>query len=90
MEKKKQLTWDERHPFGNLRYYTFLDNFVGVTSLEETASKVALRVLKHHLEEALGFELSDEEMAAISALDRDENMTGTEENAANLAVNLKN
>ena len=65
MEKKKQLTWDERHPFGNLRYYTFLDNFVGVTSLEETASKVALRVLKHHLEEALGFELSDEQFLAI-------------------------
>ena len=65
MEKKKQLTWDERHPFGNLRYYTFLDNFVGVTSLEETASKVALRVLKRHLEEALGFELSDEQFIAI-------------------------
>ena len=46
-----------------------------------------------HIKENLdlfGFELSDEEMAAISALDRDENMTGTEENAANLAVNLKN
>ena len=65
MEKKKQLTWDERHPFGNLRYYTFLDNFEGVTSLEENASKAALRVLKLHLEEALGFELSDDQFIAI-------------------------
>ena len=44
MEKKKELTWEEKHPFGNLRYYTFLDNFEGVTSLEETATKAALRV----------------------------------------------
>jgi N-formylglutamate amidohydrolase len=33
--------------------------------LEETASKVALRVLKHHLEEEMGFELTDEQFIAI-------------------------
>ena len=65
MEKKKELTWEEKHPFGNLRYYTFLDNFEGVTSLEETAAKAALRVLKHHLEEEMGFELTDEQFIAI-------------------------
>ena len=65
MEKKKELTWEEKHPFGNLRYYTFLDNFEGVNSLEETATKAALRVLKHHLEDAMGFELSDEQFIAI-------------------------
>ena len=35
MEKKKESTWEERHPYGNLRYYTFLDDFEGVTSLEK-------------------------------------------------------
>jgi len=65
MEKKKESNWEERHPFGNLRYYSFLDDFEGVTSLEGTASKVALRVLKHHLEEEMGFELSDEQFLAI-------------------------
>ena len=65
MEKKKELTWEEKHPFGNLRYYTFLDNFEGVNSLGETATKAALRVLKHHLEDAMGFELSDEQFIAI-------------------------
>ena len=65
MKKKKELTWEEKHPFGNLRYYTFLDNFEGVTSLEETATKAALRVLKHHLEEEMGFELTDEQFIAI-------------------------
>lgn len=65
MEKKKELTWNERHPYGNLCYYTFLDDFEGVTSLEYTTTKVALRVLKHHLEDAMGFELSDEQFIAI-------------------------
>lgn len=45
MEKKKESTWEERHPYGNLRYYTFLDDFEGVTSLEKKTTRVALRVL---------------------------------------------
>lgn len=31
----------------------------------ETVTKAALRVLKHHLENAMGFELSDEQFIAI-------------------------
>jgi len=65
MEKKKELTWEERHPYGNLRYYTFLDDFEGVTSLGKKTTRVALRVLKHHLEEEMGFELTDEQFIAI-------------------------
>ena len=62
---KKKLTSEENHPLGNLRYYTFLDSFEGVTSLEETATKEALRVLKRHLEDEMGFELTDEQFIAI-------------------------
>lgn len=65
MEKKKKLTWEERHPYGNLSYHTFLNDFEGVSSLQKTATKVALRVLKHHLEEAMGLELTDEQFMAI-------------------------
>ena len=65
MEKKKESTWEERHPYGNLRYYTFLDDFEGVTSLKKKTTRVALRVLKHHLEEEMGFELTDEQFIAI-------------------------
>lgn len=65
MEQKKEMSWDERHPMGNLRYYTFLDGFNGVESLKETGTKCALRVLKRHLEDHLGFELTDEAFIAI-------------------------
>jgi len=65
MEKKKELAWEERHPYGNLSYHTFLNDFEGVSSLQKTATKVALRVLKHHLEEAMGLELTDEQFMAI-------------------------
>ena len=65
MEQKKEMSWDERHPMGNLRYYTFLDGFNGVESLKETGTKFALRVLKRHLEDHLGFELTDEAFIAI-------------------------
>lgn len=65
MEQKKEMSWDERHPMGNLRYYTFLDDFNGVESLKEVGTKCALRVLKHHLEDHLGFELTDEAFIAI-------------------------
>ncbi|MBR5653868.1 MAG: N-formylglutamate amidohydrolase [Prevotella sp.] len=65
MEKKKELTWEEKHPFGNLRYYTFQEGFEGVPSLGEAATKSALRVLKRHLEDEMGFELSDEQFLSI-------------------------
>ena len=65
MEQKKELSWDERHPMGNLRYYTFVDGFDGVNSLGETATKCAFRLLKYQLEDKLGFELTDEQFTAI-------------------------
>ena len=65
MEEKKELSWDERHPMGNLRYYTFVDRFDGIDSLGETGTKCALRLLKYQLEDKLGFELTDEQFTAI-------------------------
>ena len=65
MEKKKDLSWDERHPNGDLSYHTFLDSFEDVSFLHEEGTKVALRTLKYHLEEEIGYELSDEAFLAI-------------------------
>ena len=65
MEQKKDSNWDERHPMGNLRYYTFVDGFANVTCLNELATRSALRVLKRQLENCLGFELTDDAFIAI-------------------------
>lgn len=65
MEKKKDLSWEERHPNGDLSYHTFLDSFEDVSTLHEVGTKVALRTLKYHLEEEIGYELSDEAFLAI-------------------------
>lgn len=65
MEKKKSLSWDERHPYGDLSYHTFLDSFEDVSFLHEEGTKVALRTLKYHLEEEIEYELSDEAFLAI-------------------------
>ena len=65
MKEKKELTWDERHPNGDLSYHTFLDSFEDVSFLHEVGTKVALRTLKYHLEEEIGYELSDEAFLAI-------------------------
>ena len=65
MEQKKDLTWEERHPNGDLSYHTFLDSFEDVSHLQEIGTKVALRTLKYHLEEEVGYELSDEAFLAI-------------------------
>ena len=59
MEQKKELTWEERHPNGNLSHHTFIDGFDDLTTLDEVKTKVALRVLKNHLQAELGFVMSD-------------------------------
>jgi len=65
MEQKKELTWEERHPNGDVRHYTFFDEFESLPTLDKIETKVALRVLKCHLEEKLGFEMTDELFVAI-------------------------
>jgi len=65
MEKKKDLSWEERHPYGDLSYHTFLDSFEDVSVLNEVGTKAALRTLKYHLEEEMELELSDEAFLAI-------------------------
>ena len=65
MEKSKDLSWNERHPNGNLSHHTFLDGFDGLTMLNKEETKVALRVLKAHLENELKFEISDSLFANI-------------------------
>ena len=59
MEEKRKLTWDERHPNGDLSHHTFLDDFTDITSLNEIETKVALRTLKRLLEQRLAIEISD-------------------------------
>lgn len=41
-------------------HYHTLRDFVNIKTLDEPATKVALRVLKFHLENSMGFEMSDE------------------------------
>ncbi|MBO5611888.1 MAG: N-formylglutamate amidohydrolase [Prevotella sp.] len=65
MKKKKVMSWDERHLNGDLSYHTFLDSLEDVSFLHEVGTKVALRTLKYHLEEEIGYELSDEAFLAI-------------------------
>ncbi len=65
MEQKKEMSWEEKHPMGNLRYYTFIDDFENVKCLGESATKSALRILKSQLENHIGFELSDDAFIAI-------------------------
>lgn len=65
MGYKKNLTWEERHPNGDVRHYTFFDEFESLPTLDKIETKVALRVLKYHLEEKLGFEMTDELFVAI-------------------------
>ena len=41
-------------------HYHTLRDFVNIKTLDEPETKVALRVLKYHLEDSMGFEMSDE------------------------------
>ena len=65
MEQKKEQTWDERHPNGDVSHHTFINAFDGIDTLDEIETKIALRVLKHHLEQNLALEISDELFIAI-------------------------
>ena len=60
MEQKQKLTWEERHPCGDVSHHTFLDGFEDLLTLSEVETKVVLRVMKAHLEEILGFEMTDD------------------------------
>lgn len=60
MEREKESRW-----FGNEHWFKFghkpgLKRFENINSLGCTASTIALRSLKYHLEEELGFEISDD------------------------------
>ena len=59
MKEKRELTWEERHPNGDVSHHTFIDGFDGLITLNEEETKVALRVLKAQLQEVLGFDMSD-------------------------------
>lgn len=65
MELKKKLTWEERHPNGDLSHHTFLDGFEDLPTLNEVETKEGLRVMKAHLEERLGFGMTDDLFANI-------------------------
>ena len=43
----------------DLSHHTFIDGFDDLSTLNEAETKVALRVLKSHLQTELGFEVSD-------------------------------
>ena len=59
MKEKREMTWEERHPNGDVSHHTFIDGFDDLTTLDEVKTKVALRVLKNHLQAELGFVMSD-------------------------------
>ena len=60
MEQKKKLTWEERHPNGDVSHHTFFEGFEDLPSLSEVETKVVLRVMKSHLEEKMGREITDD------------------------------
>ena len=49
----------------DLSHHTFIDGFDDLSTLNEAETKVALRVLKSHLQTELGFEISDSLFADI-------------------------
>lgn len=59
MKEKRELTWEERHPNGDVSHHTFIDGFDELTKLNEEETKVALRILKAQLQEKIGFEMSN-------------------------------
>ena len=65
MEQKKKLTWEERHPNGDVSHHTFFEGFEDLTSLTEVETKVVLRVMKSHLEERIGCAITDELFTSI-------------------------
>ena len=65
MEQKKKLTWEERHPIGDVSHHTFFEGFEDLPSLSEVETKVVLRVMKSHLEERIGCAITDELYTSI-------------------------
>ena len=65
MEQKKKLTWEERHPNGDVSHHTFFEGFEDLPSLTEVETKVVLRVMKSHLEERIGCAITDELFTSI-------------------------
>ena len=65
MEQKKKLTWEERHPNGDVSHHTFFEGFEDLPSLSEVETKVVLRVMKSHLEERMGCAITDELFTSI-------------------------
>ena len=65
MEQKKKLTWEERHPYGDVSHHTFFEGFEDLSSLTEVETKVVLRVMKSHLEERIGCAITDELFTSI-------------------------
>ena len=65
MEQKKKLTWEEKHPNGDESHHTFFEGFKNLPSLTEVETKVVLRVMKSHLEERMGSEITDELFTSI-------------------------
>ena len=65
MEQKKKLTWEERHPNGDVSHHTFFEGFEDLTSLTEVETKVVLRIMKSHLEERIGCAITDELFTSI-------------------------
>ena len=65
MEQKKKLTWEERHPNGDVSHHTFFEGFEDLPALTEVETKVVLRVMKSHLEERIGCAITDELFTSI-------------------------
>ena len=60
MEQKNKSRWEGNEFWFNYDHKPGLKRFENINSLGCTASTIALRSLKYHLEEVLGFEISDD------------------------------
>jgi hypothetical protein len=65
MEQRKKLTWEEKHPYGDVSHHTFFEGFEELPTLTEVEIKVVLRVMNSHLEERMGCEITDELFTSI-------------------------
>ena len=65
MEQRKKLTWEEKHPYGDVSHHTFFEGFEELPTLTEVETKVVLRVMNFHLEERMGCEITDELFTSI-------------------------
>ena len=60
MEQENKSRWEGKEHWFKFGHVPGLKRFENIKSLDSTAATIALRTIKYHLEEVLGFEITDE------------------------------